>query len=598
MEELCFKRILDYRDNRLISQNIIHNREAKMRKILLLLLPILMLLTFCCKKTNETVDTDGDGMSDELEAKYFNPEVDPALFNPKISDLPILDIDIYDVPQLSVNYIETKTSSASTSVARGQDSEYSRSASGRVSTTVSATVKSELSLTDMGVSGSATVSGTVEVSREASSSIRSSIEQSREWAQERSLTAEEAKISVPVFIKNIGNMPVSIKDLTLTAYSINIYDEMEMIGSLKAENFGDIYLQPNNESVIVNFQNDSLYPSRIEEIMLFSKRIVVVPASYDMDIISNDEVVSYHEAYSAVKAKTARVHIKDDVYDINSQDFDNVYDIAVESLEELFEALHMEYETKDGWIYVLDGQRGHNTLSGGEWEIKHTGERNKERFNEVYNSNNPILDVDIQPKDKIFIYRTIVNDETDEEYSISHQSISSFNAFGDISHYITDVDKEVKLRRNSERGVYQEIYLDIEPQRSLIVKTTNDILFEFHSQADLGGGAFYEIDPNAEETEYTKSFNRSPKRVFINGKEVDISPFYEPSEMANDPGMLELDLDKLGFPEGEKIETIDFYFTGGANPDILPYTPRPSEEGAKASWYDLPHIETYIFCTK
>ncbi|MFW5889496.1 MAG: hypothetical protein ACOCUD_03850, partial [Bacillota bacterium] len=67
-----------------------------MKKLLLLLL--LIPLLFSCSDEDSIVDTDGDGMSDSKELEFFNPEVDPTAYNPKVSDLPILDIDIYNVP--------------------------------------------------------------------------------------------------------------------------------------------------------------------------------------------------------------------------------------------------------------------------------------------------------------------------------------------------------------------------------------------------------------------------------------------------------------------------------------------------------------------
>lgn len=557
-----------------------------MKKLLLLLTIILLL--FSCSEKN-IVDSDGDGMSDSKELEYFNPEVDPYTYNPNISDLPILDIDIYDVPQLSVNYITTSSQSQSqsysSSTIRDRESESSVSAGGSASMTVSTTVEAKASWVDPTVSASGTVSGTVEINSEMSKSIRNSITKS--WDRERStesgetITAEEAKISVPVFIKNVGNTPVAVRDLILTAYSVNIFNQMEMIGSLTAENFKDIYLQPDSSPVIINYQNDDLYPSKIQDIMYNSRRIVVVPASYSMDIISNDEVLDYYVAHNQVKRKTSRVHFDD-----------GIYDVAATNLKDILDVLRIDYVIKDEWITSINGNRGHNLLNGGEWQVSHFGNRNYERFEHIYNSYNPNLNVDIRPGDTVHIYKAWLEPpQIENNISLSHPSISSFEKFGDVKNHITNIDVDVKLERNSERGVYQTIDLDIEPQKRLVITTPNNILFEFSLDADVSdpnspGSAYREADPNAEEKEHSESYFRSPKRVFINGEEVDFT--FEHSGAAYDSGTLILE-------STEEIKTLDFYFYGGANPDILPYTPQAAEEGARTSWYDLTHIETYNF---
>lgn len=548
---------------------------------------LLSFLLFSCNESN-IIDTDGDGMSDAKELEYFNPEVDPYTYNPNISDLPILDIDIYDIPQFSINNVTTTSQSRSQSYSSGttrnEESESSVSAGGSASMTVSKTVEATASWIDPTISASGTVSGTVEINSEISKSIRNSITRSREMGTEtergETITAEEAKVSVPVFIRNVGNTPVAVRDLILTAYSANTSNQIEMIGSLTAENFKDIYLQPDSSPVIINFQNDNLYPSRIQNVMWYSRRIVVVPASYSMDIISNDEVLDYYVAHNQVRRKTLRVY-----YD------DGIYDVAASSLREMFDIFNLNYTVENEWITSINGDRGHNLLNGGEWQIRHSGIRNSETFDYIYNSNNPDLDADIRPGDAVYIYKDIVEEEESEEVRLSHPSISSFEEFGNMRDHVTNFDVEVKLERNNERGVYQEIDLDIPPQRRLVITTPNNILFEFSLDADVSDpndnvSVFREADPNSEEKEHLESYYRSPKRIFINGEEVDF--IFEHSGMAYDPGILILESD-------EEIKTLDFYFYGGADPDILPYTPPTIEEGTPTSWYDLTHIETYNF---
>ena len=51
----------------------------------------------------ELADTDGDGFSDMAEAAVFDPVADRVTFNPRVSDLARIAIDLTSVPEMSTN---------------------------------------------------------------------------------------------------------------------------------------------------------------------------------------------------------------------------------------------------------------------------------------------------------------------------------------------------------------------------------------------------------------------------------------------------------------------------------------------------------------
>lgn len=52
-------------------------------------------------------DTDGDGQLDGFEADLFDPDSDPFRFNPRVADVPELDIRFTSVPEVILNYTST-----------------------------------------------------------------------------------------------------------------------------------------------------------------------------------------------------------------------------------------------------------------------------------------------------------------------------------------------------------------------------------------------------------------------------------------------------------------------------------------------------------
>jgi hypothetical protein len=71
--------------------------------------------------TSPTIaDTDGDGLSDGVEVNdlLFNAGVNNFLFNPRIADVPELDIQITNTPDLMVNLTTSAGGSTTSAVAR------------------------------------------------------------------------------------------------------------------------------------------------------------------------------------------------------------------------------------------------------------------------------------------------------------------------------------------------------------------------------------------------------------------------------------------------------------------------------------------------
>ena len=171
-------------------------------------------------------DTDGDGQLDGFEADLFDPDSDPFKFNPRVSDVPELDIRFTSVPEIILNY--TSTLGADETVATERTSETSQSSTSSVESSVSVGLEvsvtngASASLTDIGVSSETTVTGSVETSTSWSSSQtrenREAFSHSQSVSQREDTTFDGGTLRVEgVELCNAGNLSMKVTELRLVA---------------------------------------------------------------------------------------------------------------------------------------------------------------------------------------------------------------------------------------------------------------------------------------------------------------------------------------------------------------------------------------------
>lgn len=171
-------------------------------------------------------DTDGDGELDGFEADLFDSESDPYRFNPRVSDVPELDIRFTSVPEVILNYTSTLGEDETVGTERTNETSESRSSSIESSVSVglevSVTSSASVSLTDIGVSSETTVTGSVETSTSWSSSQtrenREAFSRSRSVSQREDTTFDGGTLRVEgVQLCNAGNLSMKVKELRLLA---------------------------------------------------------------------------------------------------------------------------------------------------------------------------------------------------------------------------------------------------------------------------------------------------------------------------------------------------------------------------------------------
>lgn len=191
-------------------------------------------------------DTDGDGISDfdEIVTFSFRPDLNNFQYNPRIADVPQIDIDIVTAPDVALNYTfqDATTGAATTSRATSNTSGVTTSKTNSNSTAIESAVTTGTELTvgaefEISLEPSATLSvaATMSSSYTDTTSNERSFAWSREQSVENSSTYETAKtlesskavsaadgyISTAVKVSNNGNRSFTLSGLTLSAAMIS-----------------------------------------------------------------------------------------------------------------------------------------------------------------------------------------------------------------------------------------------------------------------------------------------------------------------------------------------------------------------------------------
>ena len=222
------------------------------------------------------IDADGDGWSDKYELERFDPMVNSFKYNPKVSDLPLIKITVAQEPIISIDYktqqVSTRSSSASSSSSSNTTIEDGWSSTNSSQLEIGITAGWDLS--KGGPYGE--VNETLTLSNSFTNSFNKMVSNSKTLARENSISnmnsieTQGAKIVCPIYITNYGNMPIIINNMTLTAYIENYSGNIKVIGTLIHDggDFPQLNLPANSSRVLVNFKNDTLYPSDIESLFL------------------------------------------------------------------------------------------------------------------------------------------------------------------------------------------------------------------------------------------------------------------------------------------------------------------------------------------
>lgn len=301
-------------------------------------------------------DTDGDGMSDhtEIMTNAFDPENAPLLFNPRVADVPEMELTITSPPLISFiltdvtgetrTFETSRTTEEGTSVSAGttttttegntvgetdtvsRQRALTREVSGGLSLTQerSRDAGSNRATAEQGGAVSITVtdgvSSTVARARSSEISLSFSTEQIRElrqaltnaesYAQTHELSASGGMIEVLVVIANRGNLPFRISNLLL-AGALVMEDGVEVpVGNLELytnlTSYQPYSLAPGQQHGPVNFIENFITLEQVAALVRNAEGLVVRVGVYELTNADNKPYV-FNSA--SIQSRTATVEI-------------------------------------------------------------------------------------------------------------------------------------------------------------------------------------------------------------------------------------------------------------------------------------------------
>ncbi len=376
-------------------------------------------------------DTDGDGWEDGVEISLFDSSSDAYKFNPKVADMPRLQVVLEGSPIITMNYETTEGTSESFTTEESESFETSHSTSNSSSHShateygwsVSATfgVQHEFGLEGgTTLSASATVEGHGSYTNEDSYTWEDSQSQSNQTAYARAKTAATetskselgGKISVPITIQNNGNIAYTINNLSLAAYKVAPQSGGELgsiITALESEAPIVVTVLPGLSSGMLNFKNDSLYVSEVLDLLADSKGIVCAVSGYSITSGAGTDAgeTDFTREGTLVSAQTAKVIIdygptvlKDNgapkpavqynvatlyKYNPDYNSLNNRYFPV--TMAEIMESLYISYQTgtydsKEGLISVEGVQS--DVANDKDWYVSHVYKRGGQLYHITY----------------------------------------------------------------------------------------------------------------------------------------------------------------------------------------------------------------------
>ena len=285
----------------------------------------------------DIADTDGDGFSDKEEIDNgFSPDNNNFKFNPRIADLPRIEISFASVPSIAaliekssgsvVEVTAERSTSESNAVSQSVEEtnshavEYTETVGGSVTTGVEASFPGGVS-----ASAEATVSYESSKSTTTETSMTWNETQTTENTEAYSRALAEASEEGSVFsggvlavladVRNDGNLAYTIENMVVTAYMTTPVHEvgepiLSPVGTLSFDTtqnaFPAFSLGPNQSARQLTFVNDGLDVGTTEALLLDSTNLQVGISAYEL----TDEFgrsLSHHQ--TKVFARTASILI-------------------------------------------------------------------------------------------------------------------------------------------------------------------------------------------------------------------------------------------------------------------------------------------------
>ena len=260
-------------------------------------------------------DTDGDGFEDGYEVHDLQFKTSwedyPYKFNPRIADLPKINIDVVSKPLLEMDCVTTtgKNKLMSNSKTRERGS----SVASTQSFEKSITHEDNLSFSTDSIGYSSSISNARSIGWSASQTVenRRAYTESIEFSNSNSITESGGKLSITIDVTNPGNIAYTVRTVTLNAILVDPLnpESVTPVGNLLYGAWGSTdqtTLSTQNRGKIkgLNFKCD-LTLEMYNRILKDMGRLVVMVSSYELEGKDGPIYLNFTE----IGAKTAEISI-------------------------------------------------------------------------------------------------------------------------------------------------------------------------------------------------------------------------------------------------------------------------------------------------
>ncbi len=281
------------------------------------------------------VDSDGDGLTDydEVVTKAFDPSINNFQFNPRIADVPEITVTLQSIPDISISYTDSQSTSHTMGVTRTNTSAttlthshtYEQSVGEELSSTLGSTGGTSgfdiSSSTTYSVNQQETMSWTSTQSSENSNS-RAVMQQS---TSEQGVTNSNGNIAVLLKVKNHGYQTITLSNMTITALQVDPGDPTReklvtgMDYDTTAGAFPSFDIAPNGESNSLPF-TAQIALGKTYDLLNDSRNLSIEPTTWN---ITDQDNRSYTHNLTNVNARSAQVII--DYDGVNGREIENHY---------------------------------------------------------------------------------------------------------------------------------------------------------------------------------------------------------------------------------------------------------------------------------
>lgn len=275
-------------------------------------------------------DTDGDGWNDKEEIALFNSN-NPTKWNPKISDLPNLLVEMTRTPEIFLNMQKNSTETETSTVTTGESTSYKVASTKNETFTTALMNAWSASLTQTatfgvdkdhfsgarytvsfaaGYNGSYTSTHGFTLSSTEETNVTKNYSNALAKAKSEGKTVTGAKVCVDAKLSNTGSIAYTVENLTTNLNVFMVSEGMKVVTTLAPEIGGAFTLQPgSNKSVTRKFCNANVPLEQLGNLIYSPGAMFVDASSYKITMNREGKTTDFTEDYTKAVAQTATVVI-------------------------------------------------------------------------------------------------------------------------------------------------------------------------------------------------------------------------------------------------------------------------------------------------